>query len=56
MHADRCGSFQTFLGFHGAEHLQIVMEVSKDDGVLMAPEKMAVHVMDYLKTNGYLGK
>lgn len=35
---------------------ELVIEVSKEDGVLMAPEKMAAQLMDYLKTMGYLGE
>jgi len=58
--AARAGKIKGFTGiddpYEEPENAEIVMEVSKDDGVLMAPEKMAVHVMDYLKTNGYLGK
>jgi hypothetical protein len=34
--------------------VQFVIEVSKEDGVLLAPEKMAVTVLDYLKNKGYL--
>jgi hypothetical protein len=34
---------------------ELVIEVSKEDGVLMAPEKMAAQLMDYLKSKGYLG-
>lgn len=35
---------------------ELVIEVSKEDGVLMAPEVMAAQLMDYLQTKGYLGQ
>lgn len=58
--AARAGKIKGFTGiddpYEEPENAEIVMEVSKEDGVLMAPEKMAVTVLDYLKTKGYLGQ
>mmetsp|Transcript_44459 Transcript_44459/g.74170 ORF Transcript_44459/g.74170 Transcript_44459/m.74170 type:complete len:270 (+) Transcript_44459:74-883(+) len=56
--AARAGKIKGFTGiddpYEEPENPEFVIEVSKEDGVLLAPEKMAVTVLDYLKNKGYL--
>jgi len=57
--AARAGKIKGFTGiddpYEEPQAAELVIEVSKEDGVLMAPEKMAAQLMDYLKSKGYLG-
>ena len=56
--AARAGKIKGFTGIDDPyeEPLQpeLVMEVSKADGVMKAPEKMAGDILAYLESNGYL--
>ncbi|KAK3232826.1 Adenylyl-sulfate kinase 2, chloroplastic [Cymbomonas tetramitiformis] len=58
--AARAGKIKGFTGiddpYEEPENAELVLEVSKEDGVLAPPEKMAGEILQYLKTNGYLGK
>mmetsp|Transcript_29669 Transcript_29669/g.40973 ORF Transcript_29669/g.40973 Transcript_29669/m.40973 type:complete len:274 (-) Transcript_29669:211-1032(-) len=58
--AARAGKIKGFTGiddpYEEPTHAEIVMEVSKEDGVLMPPETMALNVLRYLQENNYLGK
>ena len=56
--AARAGKIKGFTGiddpYEKPLQPELVMEVSKADGVMKAPEKMAGDILAYLESNGYL--
>ena len=56
--AARAGKIKGFTGiddpYEEPEAAELVMEVSKEDGVLKPPEKMAEVLIDFLEEKGYL--
>lgn len=56
--AARAGKIKGFTGiddpYEEPENAEIVVEVSKEDGVLQAPEKMAEELITFLDERGYL--